>query len=214
MEDRLVNHLNTYNRIAWMYDPLSKLFLGDEYINSKTYFLDRLKPGCSVLMLGGGTGGNLPEILERIGPQGSLYFMDASSAMIRKAKRRFYGPTPATVHFIHSADFAELTLLRPDFILAHYFLDVLTDELLALLFSKVDQIVNPQTEWIFADFYPVPQKQWLIRIMIRLFRIFVRHPRGDLPDYDSYFERWCWKEKGACVFLGGFIQVKVLSKED
>lgn len=212
MKYKSISPLNAYNRIAWLYEPLSRWCLGNKYIQSKRVYLERLKRGDTVLNLGGGTGDNVTEIMQRIGPEGKLYFMDASSSMIRRTKGRFEGQPPSTIQFIHSADFSVLKSLRPDVILTHYFLDVLTDEQLEVLFGQVGRIAKPDSEWIFTDFFPVPHKRWLTGIMIGIFRVVVHHLRKELPDYSLFFHRWGWKEKDSCSFLEGFIRVKVYGK--
>src|SRR5690606_39610469 len=68
---------NFYDPIAFFYDPLSKV-LGKSYQNSKYIFLDRIGRGDKVLYLGGGTGANLSSILEHIGEEGKIFYMEAS----------------------------------------------------------------------------------------------------------------------------------------
>ena len=201
--------VNAYDRIAWIYDPLSRWFLGKKYTQSKYTYLERIQRGSKVLILGGGTGENLPEIVQRIGELGTVYFMEASSAMIHRAKRRFRPVLPTNIKFIHSADFSQLSNIKPDFILTHYFLDVLSDEQLEVLFDTLTGNTEKDTEWTFVDFFAVKKKRRLIRNLIGLFRMVVDHPRSDLPDYACFFNRWGWKEREACSFMEGFIQAKV-----
>lgn len=204
--------VNTYNRIAWIYDPISRWLLGKHYTLSKFCYLDRVGRGKRVLILGGGTGENLREIVDRIGEQGSVYYVEASKSMIRMAKNRFQGKIPTNIKFVHSTDFSQFSHIQPDVILTQYFLDVLSDAELEELFEGLNETTATDTEWIFTDFYAVPKKRWLIKAMIRLFRIVVGHPRKDLPDYAYFFERWGLKEKEACSFMDGFIQAKVYKK--
>jgi SAM-dependent methyltransferase len=203
--------LNAYNRIAWIYDRLSRWYLGRQFPKSKYIYLDSIRTGQTVLILGGGTGENLPEIVERIGAQGKVYFMDASKAMIEKAKGRFKR-VPPNIQFIHCADFSQIRTVNPDVILTQYFLDVLSNKQLEILFDQLAEVDNKHTEWIFVDFYGIPEKRRLIKMLIGIFRIAVDHPRKDLPDYAHYFDRWGWKEKESCRFMDGFIQAKVYKR--
>lgn len=203
--------LNAYNRIAWIYDRLSRWCLGRQFTQSQYIYLDSIRTGQTVLILGGGSGENLPEIVEAIGAKGRIYFMDASSKMIERAKGRLK-PVPPNIQFIHSADFSRICTANPDVILTQYFLDVLSNEQLEILFEQLAEVGDKHTEWIFVDFYGIPEKRWLIRILIGLFRIAVDHPRNDLPDYAYYFDRWGWKEKKGCSFMEGFIQAKVYKR--
>lgn len=204
--------LNAYNRIAWLYDRLSRSCLGKEFTASKYTYLERLQVGQTILILGGGSGENLPEIVERIGAKGSVYYMDASTSMIQRAKRRFQGGIPLNIEFIHNADFSQLSTINPDIILTQYFLDVLSDKQLWVLFDQLAAIGDKHTEWIFVDFYAIPEKQWLINMLIGLFRVLVDHPRKDLPDYGYFFDRWGWEEKEAYSFKEGFIHAKVFRR--
>src|SRR5690554_1216795 len=75
-----------YDPIASYYDFLSQA-LGKPYRESKTLFLEMLEEGDKVLYLGGGTGRNLPVILERIGESGKIIYIEAASRMIEQAEK-------------------------------------------------------------------------------------------------------------------------------
>ena len=58
---------SNYNGIAPVYDFLAALVLGRGYIKSKWALLENIRSGDTVWFIGGGTGANLPDILEELG---------------------------------------------------------------------------------------------------------------------------------------------------
>src|SRR5690606_13024645 len=123
---RLFMKGDSYDPIAPYYDFLS-LVLGKSYRNSKSAFLENLDIGNQVLYIGGGTGGNLAEISDRIGETGKVYFMEASAKMIEKAKNKLPPTLKSRIIFLHESDFATIPLETFDVVLTQYFLDILPD---------------------------------------------------------------------------------------
>src|SRR5690554_5041776 len=98
-----------YDPIASYYDFLSQT-LGKSYRESKTVFFEFLKEGDKVLYIGGGTGRNLLVILERIGESGEIFYIEAASRMIERAKRSIPATLESRVIFLHQSDFSALPL--------------------------------------------------------------------------------------------------------
>jgi ubiquinone/menaquinone biosynthesis C-methylase UbiE len=205
---------NTYDALAPYYDFLS-LLLGKSYQYSKLLYFDQLKEGDQVLYLGGGTGANLPEILGRIGPGGSVHYIEASGQMIEKARKRTM-PMPeqrSSIVFLHQSEFSKIPEHAYDVVLTQFFLDILPEDEIEKLFQELDKRVSPNTRWIFVDFFPVVGSKWLIKIMIWFFRLSTRNPRKDLPDYARYFRNNGWELKEQKWLQKGFIQAWVLKRE-
>lgn len=204
---------NTYDALAPYYDFLT-LILGQPYKESKCLFLDRLKEGDQVLYLGGGTGSNLPRILEGIGRAGKVYYIEASAKMIEKARRTVQPEQLSSIIFLHQSDFSKIPDHTYDVVLAQFFLDIFADCEIKKLFHELAHRTDLDTRWIFLDFFPVAEKKWLIQIMILFFRVATRNPRKDLPDYARYFRNYGWEIKEQKWLQKGFIQAWVLKKGD
>jgi demethylmenaquinone methyltransferase/2-methoxy-6-polyprenyl-1,4-benzoquinol methylase len=93
----------------------------------------RLAPGDAVLDLGCGTGLDLPLLLPRIGPAGSVVALDASAAMLAATGRRAARAGAARVHLVRAdATTVDAAALRPggrpaDAVLACYTLSLMAD---------------------------------------------------------------------------------------
>src|SRR5690606_36202824 len=105
-----------YDLLAPYCDFVS-LVLGKSYRDSKSIFLNRLKEGDQVLYLGGGTGANLQEILERIGLGGGVYYIEASSQMIDKARKRLTTEQLSRIVCLHQREFSKIPKRTYDVVL-------------------------------------------------------------------------------------------------
>jgi ubiquinone/menaquinone biosynthesis C-methylase UbiE len=204
--------VNRYDHIAFLYDRLSNI-LGKGYKQSKLSFIEELKKGDKVLFLGGGTGGNLPEILDRIGKDGKLFYMESSFRMIEKAKKKVHPIMKSRIKFLHQSNFSDIPLIRFEVIFTQYFLDILTDKEIHQLFQEIKKRSQKTTKWIFVDFFEVNGKKWLLEMMILFFRLVTSNPRRDLPDYERYFTDYGWEVSHKKFLDKEFIQAWLIKSK-
>jgi ubiquinone/menaquinone biosynthesis C-methylase UbiE len=76
-----------YDRVARFYRALEPLYLISPIARRKAARALDLNPGDTVLEIGAGTGRNLPYLIERIGPGGTVIAIDASEGMLREAAK-------------------------------------------------------------------------------------------------------------------------------
>jgi len=202
---------NPYDRIARIYDAFSGV-LGGTYLDSKYLFLEKIDAGDKVLYLGGGTGANLPAIVERIGEEGKLVYMELSREMIKKAKSKTPASVLHRVEFLQQGDFSKIPNEKYDKILTQYFLDILSDEDIHRLFQNINLRVDKRSQWIFLDFFNVKARRVVLSTMIGFFRLFVGNPRTNLPQYADFFELYGWRMKEVKSVKGGFIQAWSLER--
>lgn len=198
-----------YRLLAPFYERLSRLLLGNEFQASKTAFLHTIAEGDRVLVLGGGAGTNMPEVLRRCGDNGKVYYLEASAAMIRQCQAGLDKDLIQQVLFLHASTFDALPDLKFDVVITQYFLDVLPDDKIDRLFGAIHSKVDEDTRWIFADFFPLPGKMMLLKTMIHAFRLLTRHARKDLPEYEYYFNKWGWQEMDSMLYCQGFYQARI-----
>lgn len=202
---------NSYDYFASYYDRLANL-LGKSYRQSKLFLLEEIKEGDKVLYLGGGTGANLPLLLDAVGSHGIIYYIEASSKMIDKARNRVPAEQVAQVIFLHQEDFSLIPQLNYDVVLTQFFLDILPNQAIDKLFEEIEQRTGAGTRWIFVDFFPVQGKHWLIFLMIWFFRIGTGNPRTNLPNYNQLFSKHGWEVSRRHLMKKGFIQAWLLQK--
>jgi len=204
-----VDYKDKYNFIAPIYDLLTALLLGRKFQKSNWQFLDIIQPGDTVWVIGGGTGANLPDILKKCGKKGKVIYMEASTKMLEKAKKRIPLDSKNQVKFICADDFKLSKKDKIDVVITQFLLDVLTDHSINTLFEKIGHNASRSTRWLCLDFYPVKNKILLIRLMITGFSLLAKHPRKELPDYDYFFQNWGWQEIKTTLFEKGFYKAKV-----
>lgn len=204
--------VDNYRFLAPIYDRLAGVFLGKVFKRSHYIFMDTINKGDRILILGGGTGKNLNEILKRTGASGRLYFVEASPSMMVRAKKRIKEEEKSKVQFCCTGDFNITPKMKFDLVITQYFLDVLRDEELERLFEEIGKRANPGTRWFFVDFFSEKSKRGLIKMMLFSFRYLTSHPRKDLPDYGEFFEKYGWDLKGECHLQKGFIQAREYQK--
>ena len=179
-----------YGLLAPFYERLGSLLFGNEFQASKLAFLDSIGRGDQVLVLGGGAGSNMREILNRCGSKGKVIYMEASASMIRECQSGLSMDLLQQVTFIHAASFEALPDMKFDVVFTQYFLDVLPDEKIDQLFRKIQTKVKAHSHWIFADFLSCPRQDAAVEDPDQFLQDTYRHPRRDLPEYGYYFEKW------------------------
>ena len=80
-----------YNNSAWFYDLLARLVYGKALINAQVYLLEHIPENARVLIVGGGTGWILEELV-RIHPSGlTITYVEIAPAMMALSKKRNCG---------------------------------------------------------------------------------------------------------------------------
>jgi ubiquinone/menaquinone biosynthesis C-methylase UbiE len=76
-----------YDRLAPLYRAMLPLFLPPRGARPAAVEALDLAAGASVLEVGCGSGGNLPLLVDAVGPSGRVYGVDISTGMLGRAKR-------------------------------------------------------------------------------------------------------------------------------
>ncbi|MFD2514396.1 class I SAM-dependent methyltransferase [Pontibacter locisalis] len=209
-----------FDQAAPFYDQLSRLVYGSSLQRAQKALLPFLPQQGRVLVIGGGSGWLLEQIL-RTGKQLDILYLDASQAMLKRAKKKFrkysYG------HYWH----VEFRLgteqqLEPqeqfDIIFTPFLLDLFPPKRLQNLMDKLDAALAPEGLWLFADFWPVqsPPPIWqriLIRGMYVFFGIISGVEAKDLPAYATHFESLGLREIYSSSFFSDMVQAKVFAHQ-
>ena len=84
-----------YDRLALVYPLFNLLFWLPLNIRAKAVKQLELKLGDKVLEVGCGTGRNLRQLVEAVGPTGEVFGVDCCDAMLAKARDPFRAPSMA-----------------------------------------------------------------------------------------------------------------------
>lgn len=204
---------NLYDSVVTFYDRMAMAVLGEGYQKSKWIFLEEIMAGDCVLYIGGGSGENLSAVLQKVGSRGRVFYVEASQKMLDRAKKRMGLEGGANLFFLHQAEFSELPLLRFDFVITQYFLDVLSDPQINDLFEELGKRTRTKSKWLLVDFYNNAKRRGMQFLMITFFRFMTKHPRRDLPDYDHFFKEYRWQKQKEKGFKNGWIKAVVFKKD-
>jgi len=177
-----------FEQAAWFYDGLSRLVFGKALLRAQAVVLDQLPPGAlRLLVLGGGSGWVLTELLRRR-PQAAVFYLEASPAMLQRARtrlRRYCPEAEAQVSFCLGTD--ELLPPQPAFdaVITFFVLDCLTGNEFAAALPRLYASLRPGGTWLVADFTP-PRRWWqhaLLAAMYWFFRLTTGLRARELPPY-------------------------------
>ena len=173
--------LNQYNKIAHFYTILSKLIFGDKLHKIQQELITQLPTEGKLLILGGGNGEILPLIYNHA-PQLFINYVEASSTMIRLAKKKAPDQQKIKFHHMDVLDYSH----KHDQIYSGFFLDLFHEKHIKQIIKKFEK--SNQTIWYVADFQINENtKNRLFRIIqlkltILFFRLTTQHTIKHLPD--------------------------------
>ena len=143
-----------FDRLAKGYDLLVALVYGRSLRKAQSWYLERVKPGSKVLILGGGTGWFLEELL-RTGRVAEVDYVELSGRMLELSQKRVEVQLPQEkdrVNWILGTvyDLEE----RPcyDLICTLCFLDLFEGEELESEVQAIIKRISPQGNWYFSVF--------------------------------------------------------------
>jgi len=136
------------------YDLMLKLFMGSWVPRSQTEFLAEVVDRRHALIVGGGTGRFLIDLLVS-GFRGRVVYLDLSPGMLERSRQRLSRQRPGDVERV---EFREGTVEelrddeRFDLVCTHCFLDLFTPLELTRLMGRLDDATSEGVAWICSDF--------------------------------------------------------------
>jgi tRNA (cmo5U34)-methyltransferase len=208
--------LTGYDGVAGYYDALSRLVFGPTLQQAQEAALAGLPAGAPrVLILGGGSGWVLTELLRRR-PTATVLYLEASPRMLARAQAQLRQQAPAQlsqVEFRHGTQ----ADLRPaetfDVLITFFVLDCLSAAEVGPALRRLNQARQPGAPWLLADFRP-PQRWWqhlLLRSMYLFFRLTTGLEARQLPLVQPALEALGLRVRQQATFLGGAVEATVFS---
>ncbi|MDO7852222.1 class I SAM-dependent methyltransferase [Hymenobacter convexus] len=177
-----------FDRVAWCYDALAGLVFGPAQRLTQRAALAGLPPQAAphVLILGGGTGWVLTEVLRRR-PQSTVLYLEASPKMLARARQRLARECPQAAHqvaFRHGTQAALQPTERFDTIITFFVLDCIAQPELPVALAQLRQAQRADAPWLLADFRPARGgwRRWLLAAMYLFFRLTTGLRARSLPD--------------------------------
>lgn len=185
---------NNFNFVAPFYDPLAKLIFGNSIKNSQTWLLPFIPENATVLIIGGGTGWILEEMLKQTKTSKILY-LEASEKMLQLAQKR-YNQEPEKSGMQVEFRLGTEKDLRPeetfDVVFTGFLLDLFQSENLRKLMQKLYAHLKPNGSWLVADFAPQNATRFwqksLLKVMVLFFKITAKLQADKLPEIEEAFK--------------------------
>jgi ubiquinone/menaquinone biosynthesis C-methylase UbiE len=204
--------LNRFNVLAKYYDALAHLVFGRSIRKAQLVYLTEIPSRADVLMLGGGTG-YLLEQLMMVHPDCRVWYVEASSSMIRQAAertRRFH----ERITFIHGTENNIPSQLQFDVVVLDFFLDLFNELTLQATVEHLKQTTAPGGIWLITDFTKTG-KWWhavLLTLMYRFFGVLCGIEARVLPPWEAVLQQNGLAPVREQYFYGRFIKRAVWKK--
>lgn len=194
---------NAFDKVASFYDRLALLVFGAEWKRVQLAPCDHLKGKKNILIVGGGTG----QLLEGLGSDNEVVFVELSRKMIEKAKLR---KSLAAVDFIH-ADYLEWRTDQIfDAVVFPFFLDSFSKTSLDKIIEKSRSELKPNGELHVLDFEKSSMlHNLLIKLMFLFFRITTGLESRELLDFRSAILAQDFVMMNECSLYNGWVKYRV-----
>lgn len=203
-------HIATgFDRLAPFYKFISNVFFGRSLLRAQEHYLSTLKPGDSVLILGGGNGELLPSLL-RQQTKLTVDYIDISPGMISLAKKK--APEFYNVNFIVGTE-QDIPAQPYSVVITNFYLDLFPEQKLSQVIQTIKKHLAPGATWLVTDF--VQEKRWhqtMLWVMYRFFNLVTHIEARSLPDWQSVLKEEGITETESKRFYHGFIQATVYKK--
>ena len=208
-----------FDSIAPMYDGLSRVVFGNSLRRAQTEFLSLIPQHANVLLIGGGSGWLLEQLLQQQ-PLVTVTYLEVSSKMLDLARQRIRQHLTSLDSNINFRLGDENSLLPDedfDVVLTPFLLDLFPEKRLLYLMDRLSSVLRPQGLWLFSDFWPdqTPIPGWqrlLLKSMYTFFGIVSHVKASRLPDFTAHFARQPLQLEASATFYCGLVQARVYRK--
>ncbi|WP_460909291.1 class I SAM-dependent methyltransferase [Spirosoma areae] len=204
-----------FNAIAPAYDALAFAVFGRRLQRAQVVWLRKIPVGASVLIVGGGTGWLLEQVLTRCQPRRVVY-LEASSRMLSLASRRMIrNGLLGSVDFRVGDALNLSTNEHFDIILTPFVLDLFTEQTLQTqLVPRLLTTLKTNGLWFVTDFVH-PQIWWqkaVLWAMIRFFRLTAGSQIRQVADWSKLLAESGLIRQKQQAQVGGMVSSEVWKK--
>ncbi|WP_299818898.1 class I SAM-dependent methyltransferase [uncultured Pontibacter sp.] len=208
-----------FNRVAPFYDSLARLIYGDALQKAQLHLLPFIPDQSKVLVIGGGSGWLLEQLI-LTGKQLAVLYLEAAPGMLTRAEAKYKSitqPHACQITFRLGTEAALQPHEHFDCVITPFLLDLFPPKRLQQLMQKLSAALTPEGRWLFADFWPVQQPApWWQKVLTFGMYTFFGAVSGveakKLPDYSRHFQELDFREIATRPFYGGFVQAKVFER--
>ena len=212
---RNINKVN-FSKLAPIYDLLGSLAFVGRLHRSQTHLIPLYpKQPKNILIMGGGTGKFLIELLKAITFE-NITYIDLSPKMITLARNKVSVSYPESLSKMHFICGDETTIPKKsyDLIITHYFLDCFTETDFVKVAESLYDHLQATGTWSMVDFSN-PQnnhiKGSIIGFLYGFFRLTCQLNVKNIPDFDPWFEQKLGRRYDK-EFIGGLLKSTIYTK--
>ena len=206
---------NGFDVIAPFYDLLARCIFGKSIWNSQLATLRFIPENAVILIIGGGTGWFLKELMAAT-KASKVVYIDSSEKMIALSKQKmtslpgqferidFRLNTPAC---IHPSEYFNV-------IITHFFLDLFTDDQVHAIMQPLHKALHKNGLWLCADFQLLEEcsgrwwKKWLMNVVYTFFRIGCNIKARHLPKIPEHFKAYSM----SCIYEAHFFSQLIVTQ--
>lgn len=196
-----------FSRLSKLYDLLGLLVFQGSLHKSQIYFLEKLPEAENVLILGGGTGKFLADLVKS-GKAKKITYVDISPGMIARAEAKVEKLNACVEFICGGAD--SIPAGRYDLICTHYFLDCFDETELKELSGLLKSHLTENGVWHFTDFYLDEKASFFRTGLLSFLYFFFRLTCGlkvkELADFRKIFSEAGLKLKEEEFFRKGLLR--------
>ena len=199
-----------FDKIAPYYDRLARLVYGKHIVHAQTHHLKSIPASSKIVILGGGTGWIISEVLKAT-HNCQIWYIEASRKMLQMATENCDNDQ---VRFIRGTENDLPVGITFDVIITGFYLDLFTDHSIAKVIQHISRSLHPQGRWLVTDF--VINTYWhrvLCWCMYRFFRWYCTIDATRLPPWEDTMRQIGFRAEKERNFYLGFIK-SVLYKQD
>lgn len=209
----------SFHRVAAFYDLLANLVFGNSIRKAQRRYLTEIREGSEVLIVGGGTGWILKDLLHLRNCR--IIYLETASSMrkraeqhYRKLKKRFLS-RGSEVIFVQGSVSALPADSAYDVVITFFLLDLYAPATARQLMISLKARLKPDGLWLFSDFEKSPhwvKTLWqrpLLWLMYRFFRLTTNLQNDELPDFRQLFHSLAFREVKQAYYYGRFIRTAV-----
>jgi tRNA (cmo5U34)-methyltransferase len=204
-----------FDFVAAFYDPLARLVYGEALRRAQQAALAAGLPAGAprVLLIGGGTGWVLGEVLRRQ-PRARIVYLEASPRMLHQSRewlRRHLPQHTTQVEFRLGTEAALQPPEQFEAVLTFFFLDLFEPARLQAIVTRLRAALAPGGSWLLADFGP-PQAWWhrlLLKLMYWFFGFTTGIRARQRPPIKAALRRTGLRPEAAGQFFGQMIEASV-----
>lgn len=199
--------MNGFDVLAPVYDRFARLVYGSAIREAQLFFLRAIPSSADVLILGGGTGWLLAELL-KTHPEIKVWYIEASAKMIEQAERKLSEQQKSKVKFIYGTEDSIPREVQFHAVITAFYLDLFAPVTLQRVIDTIKTSLAPDSVWLVSDF--AGRKIWWQRMLLTLMYVFFRWCCGieakQLPPWEQYMRTQGLAVKEEQLFFRGFIK--------